>query len=628
MLELSGHDIRLGLPKRTDAVAVWGRSPTAWRGEALARRQQAGLIRVEDAFLRSVKPGRSGDPALGLIVDPNGVYFDASAPSKLETLLASHPLDDAGLMADATQAGAALVQHDLSKYSNTDLDTPLPFDDYVLVIDQTRGDASIQYGQADAATFATMLAQAKADHPSAQILIKTHPETQGGHRAGHFDTTDEDAQVHLWSHPSSPHHLLAKARAVYVVTSQLGFEAIMAGHRPVVFGQPWYAGWGLSSDQAPIPRRTRQLSQNQMFAAAMILAPIWFDPYHDRLTDLEGVIRCLTAQTKAWRADHKGWTAGNIRLWKRGWMSKWFGTERRLRFQDLPSPGVPHMSWGDGPQVRLEDGFLRSRGLGAQLVPPLSLILDSKGIYFDPRQASDLDDLLNGPPLQPRERTRAAALRQTLCETGLSKYNLAADTPRLPKGHRILVPGQVENDASILLGAAQVRTNRDLLTAVRAANPDAVIVYKPHPDVVAGLRPGAVPDAQDLADVVIQSADAIALLPHVAEVWTITSLLGFEALVRGVPVTTLGRPFYAGWGLTTDHAPQPTWRHAKPDLNRLIHRVLIDYPRYRDPVTGLPCPAEVVVNRLINGPLPAPGPGNRLLAKAQGLLASRAYLWR
>ena len=43
---------------------------------------------------------------------------------------------------------------------------------------------------------------------------------------------------------------------VYTVSSQMGFEAIFAGHRPRVFGKPFYAGWGLTEDDEVIPRRT------------------------------------------------------------------------------------------------------------------------------------------------------------------------------------------------------------------------------------------------------------------------------------------------------------------------------------------------------------------------------------
>jgi len=107
-----------------------------------------------------------------------------------------------------------------------------------------------------------------------------------------------------------------------------------------------------------------------------------------------------------------------------------------------------------------------------------------------------------------------------------------------------------------------------------------------------------------------------------------TSLLGFEALLRGVPVTTTGAPFYAGWGLTQDVGNIPTRRDARPKLAGLVHATLIDYPRYRDPATGLPCPVEIAALRLAHGPTPRRGAANRVLSKLQGLLASQSWLWR
>jgi len=189
------------------------------------------------------------------------------------------------------------------------------------------------------------------------------------------------------------------------------------------------------------------------------------------------------------------------------------------------------------------------------------------------------------------------------------------------------VPGQVEDDASIRLGAGEVRSNLALLQNVRAENPDAVILYKPHPDVEAGLRPGAV-EAEGLADQIVSGCDPAALLSKVEEVWTMTSLLGFEALLRGVSVTTIGAPFYAGWGLTHDLGDVPPRRRARPSLAGLVHATLIDYPRYLDPVTGKACPVEIVVERLVHGPLPRAGRCNRLLAKLQGAFATHAHWWR
>ncbi|MCH8465181.1 MAG: capsular polysaccharide biosynthesis protein, partial [Roseinatronobacter sp.] len=405
-----------------------------------------------------------------------------------------------------------------------------------------------------------------------------------------------------------------------------------AGHRPRVFGLPFYAGWGLTADEIPHPRRGRCLSAEQLFAAAMLLYPLWYDPCRDRLCSFEEALDHLEAQSRAWRDDHKGYVALHMRLWKRPHLHAFFGRWEKLQFARQPIPDRPNLVWGAAvaPKgaIRVEDGFLRSRGLGAQLTPPISLIRDDLGIYFDPSTPSRLEALI-AAPLPPGAEARARALIATIRAQGLSKYNLPGARPALPDGYRILVPGQVEDDASIRLGAGRIATNLALLAETRAQNPDAVILYKPHPDVQAGLRPGVIPPDLALlyATQIIDNADPAALLDVVQEVWTITSTLGFEALLRGVPVTTLGAPFYAGWGLTRDLGETPARRRARPSLNAFAHAVLIDYPRYLDPVTRLPCPPEIAATRLAEGATKPP-PALRALAKLQGLFASHTAFWR
>ena len=642
ILELSGYDIRLGLPGRDDLVGVWGQGPTAGRGLAVSARRAVPVLRVEDAFLRSVLPGRSGQPPLGLCLDSQGVHFDPGQPSDLEVMLATHPLNDPTLLARADAAMVQMRADHLTKYTGFDVAAPdLALQGAVLVIDQTCNDASVRASGADAATFRHMLALARTEHPTARIVIKTHPETMAGHRKGYYSPADCDARTVLYDQPISPWVLLSASRAVYTFSSQFGFEAMIAGHRPVVLGQPFYMGWGVSDDRAPLPRRIRSLTVAQIFAAAMILYPHWYDPYRDRLCSLEDAMKTLSAQTRAWREDHQGWVATGMRLWKRAPLQQFFGQQKRMIFQtQVSAPPTPRrlMVWAGKTTpaldmlgaVRVEDGFLRSRGLGADLIPPLSLVCDDLGIYYDPARESRLERLIVASvELAEPARVRAAELIGRLAAAGLSKYNLdGAGLPaHLPKGHRILVPGQVEDDASIKAGTGEIRTNLALLQATRAANPGAVILYKPHPDVEAGLRQGVVPRAADYADAILAHTDVIAALTGVDAVWTMTSALGFEALLRGKAVTCLGAPFYAGWGLTTDHMAMPR-RMARPDIVALVHATLIDYPRYFDPVTRQPCPVEIVVDRLATGQIPMPGRLNRGLAKAQGVFATYAHLWR
>lgn len=647
VLQLAGHDLRPGLPGPGDGVLVWGRSPTAWRGEAVAARRGVPLVRVEDAFLRSVHPGRArGEAPAGYLLDPEGVHFDSARPSRLERILISTDFHKSNILSEASRLSSIILDHGMSKYNNGDPDLPTPDPGYVLVVDQSAGDASIRYSGASESSFRSMLDAALRDHPEARIVIRSHPETALGLRRGHFGPADAGGRVSLLTAPVPPHRLLAGAAEVYTVSSQMGFEAILHGHHPRVFGQPFYAGWGLTRDESPLPRRTRRLTPDELFAGAMMLAPLWYDPCRDRLCGLEEVIVQLEAEIRAFRQDRRGHVAAGMRLWKRPRLQAVFGGTRALRFRDDPAAadrlaqatGRGLLIWagkepaGFAPQspcLRIEDGFLRSRGLGAELVPPLSLVADDLGIYYDPTRPSRLETLI-AAPLTPAQRRRTEAFLDRLRVAGLSKYNLGGAVPALPPGHRILVPGQVEDDASIRKGAGAVRTNLALLQAARQANPDAVLVYKPHPDVEAGLRAGAVTagDLRGLADVVALASDPVALLAEVQEVWTMTSLLGFEALLRGLPVTCLGAPFYAGWGLTRDLGPVPERRQARPDLVQLAHAALIGYPRYWDPVSRRPCPPEVALDRLASGAIPHPGRLNRLLSKVQGRFAGLAPLWR
>jgi capsular polysaccharide export protein len=643
ILDLAGYRVTAGRPGPGDAVGVWGASPTAHRGAAVAARTGAPMVRIEDAFLRSLHPGRAGEPPLGLLIDRDGVHFDASRPSELEALLATHPLDDAVLL-DRARAGMARVQAaQLTKYAatRTDLDPPDP--GYVLVVDQTKGDASVTASGADRARFLEMLTFARQENPGTRILIRTHPETASGFREGHFRAGDCTDGIALHDAPLSPWALLEGATAVYTVSSQMGFEAILAGHKPRVFGTPFYAGWGLTQDETALPRRGRALTRAQLFAAAMILYPTWYDPYRGRLCPFEDALSALEAQARAWREDRAGWVATGMRLWKRKPLQRFFGRQTRVLFTDdadkasviAKATGRRRMAWaGKAPQgeaVQVEDGFLRSRGLGAALVPPLSLVLDDLGIYYDPSRPSRLETLIaRSSALGSDEIARAENLVGAIREHGLTKYNLSGALPDLPDGRRVLVVGQVEDDASIRLGSPQTRTNAALLAEARAAEPDAVLLYKPHPDVEAGLRPGHVDRPERWADVVLTEAAIAPLLDQVQALWTMTSLAGFEALIRGVPVTTLGAPFYAGWGLTRDLGPVPARRLSgpRPTLAGLVHASLIAYPRYHDPVTGLPCPVEVALDRLATGRVPRGGPANRALSKLQGLMASHASLWR
>ena len=252
--------------------------------------------------------------------------------------------------------------------------------------------------------------------------------------------------------------------------------------------------------------------------------------------------------------------------------------------------------------TRIEDGFLRGVGLGSNFRPALSLVFDAFGIYFDSSRESGIERILADPAFpSPELRAQAQQLRARLVDEGMTKYNVK-NAPRpavsIAPGKRIiLVPGQVEDDASIKRGSPRLKRNLDLIAAVRASAPEAIVLYKPHPDVESGNRIGKVSDsdARRYADDVLSDWDTLSALALATEVHTMTSLLGVEALLRGKSVTTYGLPFYAGLGLTTDALPWPRPRRAV-DLDTLIAAAFLAYPVYRDPERDTPVTAFDVLD--------------------------------
>lgn len=239
--------------------------------------------------------------------------------------------------------------------------------------------------------------------------------------------------------------------------------------------------------------------------------------------------------------------------------------------------------------VRLEDGFLRSVGLGADLVAPISWVADTRGIYYDASCESDLEHYLANYPFDDELLIRASGLRKRIVGLGVTKYNVGSGSWDRPTSASrvILVPGQVEDDASIVYGAPAVKKNLDLLITVRESNPDSYIVYKPHPDVSAGLRRRGESEnlASNYCNEVVTDVPMEQMLKSIDEVHLMTSLTGFEALMRGVKVTCYGQPFYAGWGLTTDKIPIER-RSRRLLLDELVAATLILYPTYISQVTG------------------------------------------
>lgn len=604
---------RFSSPSMLTHIAGWGLKPSAVNAKAYAAKHQLPYVSLEDGFLRSLELGVSGSQPHSLIVDYSGIYYDATRPSDLETLILQHRLSPSQLQR-ARDAMSLLKRYRLSKYNHApdkvsaELEHPC---ERVLVVDQAFGDASIQYGLAGQQSFAQMLTAAMDNHPDAEILVKVHPDVLTGKRQGYLLELAQHVRCRLVSEDINPWALLDLVEDVYVVTSQLGFEALLAGKRVHCFGMPFYAGWGLTHDYMTLERRGVSRSLEAVFHAAYLEYCRYINPYTGQRCQFEDTL-ALIADQKRMRERYAGsWAALDFAKWKRGFISRFVGAEGAVDWcssvqavkqskllvwaSKLTSELREYCQQQSIELWRAEDGFIRSAGLGVDLVEPLSLVIDSSGIYYDATASSDLEVLLNRADISEDLLLRAQQLRLTLVKEKLSKYNVGvAGQLDLPKDRKIiLVPGQVETDASIRMGSPRLRTNLELLQAVRAQCPDDFIIYKPHPDVLAGARVGGL-QGRELFDLEVRDMAMPDVLAQVDEVHTLTSLTGFEALMRGVPVVTWGLPFYAGWGLTRDQLCCSR-RTRQRTLDELVAATLILYPLYIDPKTGDHINAETAV---------------------------------
>ncbi|MGH6985841.1 MAG: capsular polysaccharide biosynthesis protein [Caulobacteraceae bacterium] len=612
---------------RIDSVAGWGFKATSLPARLIADRLGVPYIALEDGFLRSVGLGGAGAPPMSLTVDDLGIHYDASRPSRLENLLASGELDDPALLDRGRNALDAVIAHGLSK-TNTGADMEWPARKEgrrrVLVVDQTAGDVSIRGGLADRRSFARLLEAALDEERGAEIFVRRHPARAAGLKRGCLPET-LPAGVGLIDGNIRAAAILAGVDKVYTVSSLLGFEALIRGLDVRAFGLPFWAGWGASSDELSSPRRSRRLSALQIFCAACVLYARYVDPLTAEACGLETAIERL-ALFRHRAMMNAGFTAAvGFAPWKHAPARTLLGSPLgRVRFFRQVEAAVAaaeqekgrvvfwagretdaiaaRLARSKAPVVRMEDGFIRSRGLGSDFHPASSAVLDDIGIYYDATAPSRLEGLLEEGGFASELLARARALRERLVAAGLSKYNLDRPAPTVPwpdNRTRLLVVGQVENDKSIQKGCEGVASNLALLEAARRARPEAFILFKPHPDVEAGNRPGAAPrsEVERFADAIAEGADILSCIEECEELATMTSLAGFEALLRGKRVLTFGRPFYAGWGLTVDALDFPR-RRRRVALDELVAAVLLLYPIYIDPASGLPCEAERLVESL------------------------------
>jgi capsular polysaccharide export protein len=623
-----------------DCIAVFAGAPDLSRARKIAAHRNIPCLILADGLFRAPRVAGRRAPRLSLIV------LEEEHAAGRSSLTSPHRLldQDGWLTADLRErARAAVVALTAARLGGTwwapdpgatALELP---PDCALVVPGRESDR--------------LLDSALEQHPADRVVLAKSGEPADWRavaaRAAALGCRVIDRPVNPWS-------LIDAASHVYAGNHELGFLALLAGRAVHCLDRPFYAGWGVTIDAPAIAPRARRRTVEEIFAATCLLATRHADPFTRRPCAFEDMLALVGDWRRVNDANRRIAVCVGMSFWKRRRVAEFLASsDGRPRFARRPEPATRLAARRGGmvavwasrepPGLRaaaaardvsvltVEDGFLRSVGLGADFMPAASLVVDRSGIYYDPTRPSDLERLLTDARFDAALVERARRLIAQLVARGITKYNTGgAVAPELgaPVGQRrILVPGQVEDDRSVALGGAGITRNLELLVRVRRANPDAFIVYKPHPDVDAGHRRGAIPDgtAAAHADRVLRNVSSAALLSVVDEIHTLTSLVGFEALLRGRRVVVYGQPFYGGWGLTADQSPPPR-RGRNLTIEQLVAGTLILYPRYLDPVTRLPCGPEVIIDRLSDPTLWRAGP-LVTLRRLQGAAVRRLTAW-
>ena len=581
---------------------VWGMKRS---GQYIRKNvEKSKIIYLEDGFIHSFGEKKNYIP-LSICLDKNGIYYDFKSKSDLFNNL-NHDLSDENNIR-ARKIIKLWKEYSISKYNFTNVIEP-PSDKYILLIDQTFGDLSIFYGDAKKKSFSEMFNFACRNWPEHKIIIKVHPDVVNSKKFGCIDKNFfEKKNVLVISELGQINKLIEFSSAVCVVTSQVGFEALIYGKEVHVFGKPFYSGLGLTIDHGNFKRSNKNISIEQLVFALLVKYQTCLDPRTKTICPVEVIMSYVKKQREFAEFFPKDFGGINLTPWKVRQINRFVFdvTGKRMSFLgNLKSKKENIIVWGNNPNldkyksrknnfICVEDGFIRSVGLGGDLYPPLSLLFDKKGIHYDASRESDLEYLLQNYNVNYIEIKRTKKIIDLLIKLKISKYNLRLNNKikipnNIQKREIIGVLGQVETDSSIIYGVPGntiSKTNYSLVEQVRKDYPSSYIVYKPHPDIESGLRAKGIKE-----DAILENADLIAYKTSLEELYSkvdkiavFTSLGGFEALIRGISVITYGLPFYAGWGLTDDKLNGHIWskrRTRKLTIEELAFIALIKYPFY------------------------------------------------
>lgn len=617
--------------KSPDIYLGWGAKKYALRAKKAAEQNHKPFHFLEDGFLRSLYPSHISQNPLSVIYDRKGAYYDYKICSDLEDLIKNTDLTE-GQEKEAFAAIDYIKSNKLSKYvigsDPIEEHVTEDFDENaVLILDQTFGDASLEYGGIKKRDLVNIENDILRHYGDRKIFLKTHPDVIAGKKKGCFEKLYHHQNVKIINNISLT-TLLEKKPKVIALTSLSGFEALLYDCDVTLYGLPWYAGYGLTEDKhkdaEALSLRRKAMPLSHLFYVAYMKYPIYLDPNTQKKSNFWRIAHYL-ARTARHIRDMSGTlyvfglSYGSVLHKERGtpWKKKDLYPFLKTRHnkiiyvsdaQDALKKGLLQdknakiIVWGyrysddislllkhkNIPIIRIEDGFIRSFGLGKDFIPPLSLVFDKGNLYYNASNdnPSDIHTALDAKPM-PYLDSMVQDIMKDIITHNITKYNIDDVSPIIIETEKpiLCVVGQVPNDASLKYGSLpkNIQNNTDLLKYARQYFPDHYILFKPHPDIMAGHVKGEdLQQIKEYADVVDRSSSLISLINRADHILVMTSLAGLEAIIREKKVTVLGKPFYKGYGFCEGEEVSQLRKEEVSQLRKedFIRSIYLDYPLY------------------------------------------------